>query len=102
SSDRPSENELDRHRLGELGSAAEASPARVERMAERLEGLVGDRVGERLLGGFELTRASDRLDHPAALDLDLIAPGCPRVGDAAEHLTERGQPVAWLIREIGA
>src|SRR5439155_21505558 len=100
--DRLSQHELERHRLRELGGAAETSPARIERMAERLERLVRYGLGERLLGAFECTGVPDRLDHAPALDLDLIAPRRPPIGDAFQHLTERWQRLAWLVREVRA
>ena len=99
---RHAQQELEGHRLGELRRPAEAAPPGVERAAEPLERGVRDLLAERAVGGSELPGVRDRLRHACALDLDLVAPGLPGVGDPLQDLAERRHAVPGLVGEVRA
>ena len=94
--------ELQRHRLRELRRPPEPSPARVERRAQPLERGAQDLVGERLRRRPEPRRPLDRLGHLRALGLGFVATVLPDVRDRRQHLPERREAVAVLVREVGA
>ena len=54
------------------------------------------------VGGSELPGVRDRLRHACALDLDLVAPGLPGVGDPLQDLAERRHAVPGLVGEVRA
>ncbi len=98
---RAPEEVLDRHRLGELGSASPPAvrgiEARLDRGRRRVEECPRRRVAGRRAGLL----LDERVDEPRAgrEDLEwLVAPGS---GDPGENLAERRHPVGRLRREVG-
>ena len=81
---------------------AEAAPARVELREQAALGLGEQRLGERLARRLGLGRAPQRADERLRLRGDVLRPLPVRVGDRAQHLPERGQPVPRLGREVRA
>ncbi len=81
------QQELDRHRLGELGRAAPAAGARVEAVLDRRECVIERHwIKGSVAGRTRVTR--DGVRQIAARALNLVAPLAPRLADAGEHLAE--------------
>ena len=96
------EQELDGHRLRELGRPAPAAVGRVERGLDRA-GSGGQQVRRRVVDARLEARLLDQpLDQPSTGRLDLGALLAPGAVDALEHLAERRHPVARLVRVVGA
>jgi hypothetical protein len=98
------EEELQRHRLGELRRLAEAAPGRVERLAQPLErlpqhGLVGQAVR---LRAERRGLPGDELDQLGALLAGVLAAPGPGVGHRQQHPAEARHPRPVELWEVGA
>ena len=94
------ERELQGHRLRELRRRSEPAPRRVEGATEGRDRVARDRVGERLRRSLEGGRLRDRVDDPAGLLLEVVAPSTPGLLDPLQELSERRHPVCRLLREV--
>ena len=98
----PPQQELERHRLRELGSAAEATPRRIEarrRPATAASASVRSRDPP-VAGGAAALR--DRLRDPTSLPDDLGPAFAPRFRHASQQVPERRHAVPRLGREVRA
>jgi hypothetical protein len=98
-----SQQELQRHRLGELGGRGEAAPLRVEPLPDPLERPPQQLLVQLARGAGERAGLHGHVlgDLPALLT-SVLPPVPPCLGDRQQHLAEARHAEPVRVREIGA